>query len=295
MNTSEHDPASTPDEPPRQGTHQTSGHDIYRELSQAEEFQTLRKKYRAFAIPWTIAFLALVPALRHHVELGGRLHGLPSSSATSTSPWSSGCCSSCPRSPSRSSTPGTPTASWTRSPADSRSATTRRWASELPDPDHDPVPGRRRPDGRHHLLGQPADVRHHRLLLRRPVVQRLPERHGDLRRLHVGGLVPRHLRRDRTVRLRRLPLLDRLPGGVAGRAAAGGRAAAQLGPLHAGRPAGLPDEAASGAYGGRDVHGRGVDLLPAGADGRRRLARRPAPRRREPVDSRTSPSSASAC
>ncbi len=58
MSTSENDPASTPDQPPRQGTHQTSGHDIYRELSQAEEFRTLRRKYRAFAIPWTIAFLA---------------------------------------------------------------------------------------------------------------------------------------------------------------------------------------------------------------------------------------------
>ena len=36
----------------------------------------------------------LVPALRRHVELGDRTSWAPSSSATSTSPWSSGCCSS---------------------------------------------------------------------------------------------------------------------------------------------------------------------------------------------------------
>lgn len=38
--------------------HQTSGHAIYDELHAAEDFVALRKKYRAFAIPWTIAFLA---------------------------------------------------------------------------------------------------------------------------------------------------------------------------------------------------------------------------------------------
>jgi uncharacterized membrane protein (DUF485 family) len=44
--------------PPRQTTHQTSGHAIYEELHAADEFKALRQKYRAFAIPWTIAFLA---------------------------------------------------------------------------------------------------------------------------------------------------------------------------------------------------------------------------------------------
>ena len=34
-----------------------------------------------------------------------------------------------------------------------------------------------------------------RLLRRRPLVQRLPERPGHLRRLHVRRVVPRHLRR----------------------------------------------------------------------------------------------------
>ncbi len=45
--------------------------------------------------------------------------------------------------------------------------------------------------------------------------------------------------------LRRLPLLDRLPRRLAGRAAAGRRDAAQLRPLHDGRPARLPDDASA--------------------------------------------------
>lgn len=43
---------------PRNKTHQTSGHAVYEELHAAPEFVTLRHKYRSFAIPWTIAFLA---------------------------------------------------------------------------------------------------------------------------------------------------------------------------------------------------------------------------------------------
>jgi uncharacterized membrane protein (DUF485 family) len=42
----------------RQTTHQTSGHAVYEELHAADDFVALRKKYRAFAVPWTIAFLA---------------------------------------------------------------------------------------------------------------------------------------------------------------------------------------------------------------------------------------------
>ena len=42
---------------PRQTTHQTSGHAIYEELHAADDFQALRKKYRAFVIPCTIGFL----------------------------------------------------------------------------------------------------------------------------------------------------------------------------------------------------------------------------------------------
>ncbi len=43
---------------PRPKTHQTSGHAVYEELHAAAEFKELRQKYRGFAIPWTIAFLA---------------------------------------------------------------------------------------------------------------------------------------------------------------------------------------------------------------------------------------------
>ena len=45
------------DDAPR-SPHQTSGHSVYVELHDSAEFKELRKKYRAFAIPWTIAFLA---------------------------------------------------------------------------------------------------------------------------------------------------------------------------------------------------------------------------------------------
>ena len=42
----------------RRTTHQRSGHAVYEQLHKTEEFATLRRRYRAFAIPWTIAFLA---------------------------------------------------------------------------------------------------------------------------------------------------------------------------------------------------------------------------------------------
>ena len=73
-----------------------------------------------------------------------------------------------------------------------------------------------------------------------PLVHRPAERHRDLRRLPVGGQLPRHRGRHRRVRLRRLPLLDRLPGRLAGRAAAGRRIAAQHRQIHDGRRAELP-------------------------------------------------------
>jgi uncharacterized membrane protein (DUF485 family) len=40
------------------GVHQRSQHPIYQELHDTEEFATLRRKYRGFVIPWTVAFLA---------------------------------------------------------------------------------------------------------------------------------------------------------------------------------------------------------------------------------------------
>ena len=38
--------------------HQSSGHAIYAELAKTEEYRTLRSRYRGFAIPATVAFLA---------------------------------------------------------------------------------------------------------------------------------------------------------------------------------------------------------------------------------------------
>ena len=106
--------------------------------------------------------------------------------------------------------------------------------------------------------------------------------------LAIGGdymsrrVVPRHLRRHRADRVRRLPLLHRLPGRLAGRAAAGRRDAAQLRPLHDGRPARVPDAAAPGPHRGRHLDRRRVDLLPARPDGRRGRAGGAAARRRRP-------------
>jgi uncharacterized membrane protein (DUF485 family) len=37
--------------------HQSSGHAIYSELADTDEFRTLRSRYRGFAIPATVAFL----------------------------------------------------------------------------------------------------------------------------------------------------------------------------------------------------------------------------------------------
>ena len=65
-----------------------------------------------------------------------------------------------------------------------------------------------------------------------PRLHRRAERRRDRGRLPVRRLVPRHRGRHRAERLRRLPLLDRLPRRLAGGAAAGGRAAAQHRQVH---------------------------------------------------------------
>ena len=273
-------------------------HSVYERVHASAEFQDLRKRYRGFAIPATIAFMAwyLLYVLMSNwaggfmgTKVVGNINvalvfGLLQFVTTFAHRLGS-----------------------TRRHADPKLDPLARGARERDVPPR----GERSTmnehqtltailflavvaaDRRHHLLGQPADDGHHRLLRRRTLVQRLPERPRDLRRLHVGGVVPRHLRRHRAVRLRRVPVLDRLPGRLARGAAAGRRAAAQLRPLHDGRPAGLPDAAAAGPDGGGDLDRRGVDLLPARPDGRRGRARRAAARRRaasgeEPHDRRAS-------
>ena len=42
---------------PQSGAYRDTSHPIYEELQRSPEFQDLRKRYRGFAIPWTIAFL----------------------------------------------------------------------------------------------------------------------------------------------------------------------------------------------------------------------------------------------
>jgi uncharacterized membrane protein (DUF485 family) len=42
----------------RERAHQSSGHAIYEELHSSDDFAELRSRYRRFAIPWTVAFLA---------------------------------------------------------------------------------------------------------------------------------------------------------------------------------------------------------------------------------------------
>ncbi len=42
----------------KQPVHQTSQHPVYEELYHSDDFRELRKRYGAFAFPWTIAFLA---------------------------------------------------------------------------------------------------------------------------------------------------------------------------------------------------------------------------------------------
>ena len=45
-------------EPPAWKAHGTSGHAVYEELAASEEFHELRRRYRAFVLPYTVAFLS---------------------------------------------------------------------------------------------------------------------------------------------------------------------------------------------------------------------------------------------
>lgn len=56
--TSEIAPGSTDEAAAAYRSHGTSGHAVYAELAASDDFRELRKRYRAFAVPWTLAFLA---------------------------------------------------------------------------------------------------------------------------------------------------------------------------------------------------------------------------------------------
>jgi len=46
-----------PDTTESRGVHQRSGHAVYENLHQSEEFQELRRRFRSFVIPATLAFM----------------------------------------------------------------------------------------------------------------------------------------------------------------------------------------------------------------------------------------------
>ena len=121
----------------------------------------------------------------------------------------------------------------------------------------------------HHQMGGVADQVGGRLLHRRRRHHRLPERPRHRRRLHVGGLVPRHLGGGDDLRLRRADLLDRLPRRLAGHHLPDGRAAAQPRQVHLRRRGGVPLRADPGARLRRVGHAGRGGLLPDRADGRR--------------------------
>ena len=45
-------------EPPTWKAHGTSGHAVYDELAASDDFHELRRRYRAFVVPYTVAFLS---------------------------------------------------------------------------------------------------------------------------------------------------------------------------------------------------------------------------------------------
>ena len=137
---------------------------------------------------------------------------------------------------------------------------------------HRHVRGLRRRHALHHQVGRLEDQVGGRLLHRRRRHHRLPERPRHRRRLHVGGLVPRHLRRGDGLRLRRADLLDRLPGRLADPDLPDGRAAAQPRQVHLRRRGGLPLRPDAGAHLRGVGHAGRRRLLPDRADGRRRRA-----------------------
>ena len=121
----------------------------------------------------------------------------------------------------------------------------------------------------HHQVGGGQDQERGRLLHRRRRHHRLPERPGDRRRLHVGGVLPGHFGGGDGHRLRRPDLLDRLPGRLAGHHLPDGRAAAQPGQVHLRRRGRLPLQPDADPHlRGHRHAGRG-GLLPDRADGRR--------------------------
>jgi uncharacterized membrane protein (DUF485 family) len=225
---------------------------MYERIASESDFADLRRRYRRFAFPATIAFMAwyILYIVCNNwardfmgTKVVGNINvalifGLLQFVSTFViafvySRYSTKNLDPCPPSCAMSSS---------RRSADERVAA-RPHGHGKPIPHHCLVPRGGRPDVGHHLLGVPAEQD------RADYYAGGRSFSGFQNGLAIGGDYMSAasflgISGSSPVRLRRLPLLDRVPGRLAGRAAAGRRAAAQLRPLHDGRPSALPDAAA---------------------------------------------------
>ena len=122
----------------------------------------------------------------------------------------------------------------------------------------------------HHLVGGATHAQHERLLRRRTIDHRVPERSRARRRLHERRQFPRHRRSGRAVGIRRPDLLDRVSGRLAGGDVPDRRAAAQSRQVHVQRRGRVSAAAGAGARGRGGRQPGGGRVLSDRADGRRR-------------------------
>ena len=151
---------------------------------------------------------------------------------------------------------------------------------------HRHVPALRARHARDHLPGRRPDQVCRRFLCGGRRHHRASERLGHRRRLHVGGILPRHLRPRLRQWFRRSDLLDRIPGRLADRPLPDRRAAAEPGQIYVlgrGLVSSRPDPDPH-SLGGRYACGR--RLLSHRADGRCGQAHRTALRPGLPVRGR---------
>ncbi len=182
-----------------------SEHEVYERIASEPEFAELRRRYRRFAFPATVAFMVwyITYVVCNNwardfmdTQVVGNINvalvfGLLQFASTFLIAYLYARHSTKKLDPLATKLQRRVRE---RRPADERPAAGPAGHRE-PFPHHRPVPRRRRRHPGHHFLGVAAEQDRGPVLRRRPVVQRLPERHGHQRRLHVRRLIPRHLRR----------------------------------------------------------------------------------------------------